>query len=358
MLTAGPSRARRAVVLILTAALSGSLLTAGYAVAAGKPGGQCKHNCSTSDTTPPTISISTPQPGATLSGSVTVSGTASDNVSVAAVAVSVDAGAYSGASGAAPWSIQIDTTAYANGTHTINARATDASGNKKVTSETVTFSNSAPAPSPSPTPSTSPSSSPTPTPTPTQSSSHMVTPEGVTININSAGSWTTDQIYSMLKANALDLSTIGPHLTINVQDTYADSCSASAGTTNGVYTSFTAVIYLRGVNSTFSTQPDAQLAHEYGHAWTLYHLYITHNGDWSSYLNTRWTTSDGSVTLATDSRLDSTYAWTRSEIIAEDYRMLFGSSLAKSERPAQMNTDIPQPTAEPGLSDFMLNTWK
>ncbi|MGZ4144071.1 MAG: hypothetical protein ACXVPP_02795, partial [Actinomycetota bacterium] len=141
----------------------------------------------------------------------------------------------------------------------------------------------------------------------------MVTPEGVTIDINSAGSWTTDQIYSMLKASALELTTVGPHLSIEVQDTYSSSTAASASMTNGVYTSFNAIIYLKGVNSTFATQPDAQLAHEYGHAWTLYHLYMTHNGDWSSYLNTRWTNSTGSTVLATDSRLDSTYAWTRSE---------------------------------------------
>jgi len=161
----------------------------------------------------------------------------------------------------------------------------------------------------------------------------------------------------MLKASALELTTIGPHLTIEVQDTTSSSTAAAAGTTNGVYTSYTAIIYLKGVNSTFATQPDAQLAHEYGHAWTLYHLYMTHQGNWSSYLTTRWTTSDGSVTLATDSRLDSTYAWTRSEIIAEDYRLLFGSSLAISERPIHMNTAIPAPTAQPGLSSWFLNTW-
>jgi hypothetical protein len=186
----------------------------------------------------------------------------------------------------------------------------------------------------------------------------MVTPEGVTIDINTAGSWTTDQIYTMLKASALELSTIGPHLTIKVQDTNGSACTASASTSGGVFTSFNAIIYLKGVNSTFATQPDAQLAHEYGHAWTLYHLYMTHNGDWSSYLNTRWANSTGTVKLATDSRLDSSYVWMRSEIIADDYRLLFGSSLAKSERAVHMNPDIPEPTDQPGLSDFFLNTWK
>jgi hypothetical protein len=186
----------------------------------------------------------------------------------------------------------------------------------------------------------------------------MVTPEGVTIDINSAGSWTTSQIYSILKANALDLSTIGPHLTIKVQDTYSSQCVTSAGTSGGVYASFAATIYLKGINSTFVTQPDAQLSHEYGHAWTLYHLYMTHNGDWSSYINTRWVNSTGSVKLANDSRLDSSYVWMKAEIIADDYRLLFGSSAAISQRPTHMNSYIPEPKDQPGLSDFFLNTWK
>jgi hypothetical protein len=185
----------------------------------------------------------------------------------------------------------------------------------------------------------------------------MVTPEGVTIDVNSAGNWTAQQIYDLLKPSALQLSLIGPHLTINVQDTYASQTVTSASTSGGIYNSFSATIYLKGVNSTFSTQPDAQIAHEYGHAWTLYHLYMTENGNWSAFLNARWTTSDGSVTLATDPRLDSTYAWNRAEIIAEDYRLLFGDALAISERPMQMNTDIAQPTNVTGLRSFLLNTW-
>jgi hypothetical protein len=186
----------------------------------------------------------------------------------------------------------------------------------------------------------------------------MVTPEGATIDINSAGNWTTDQIYSMLRASALELSVIGPHLTIKVQDTYASQCVTSAGTSGGVYKSFSATIYLKGVNSTFSTQPDAQLAHEYGHAWTLYHLYITHNGDWTSYLSTRWANVGGSVTLAADARLDGSYAWSRSEIIADDYRLLFGSATAISERPSHLNADIPNPKDQPGLSDWFLTNWE
>lgn len=356
MLTAGPSRARRAAVFVLTLVVSSSLLTAGYAVAAGKKtGGSCKRNCTS---TTPTVLISSPAPNSILSGIVTFSGSASDAVGIASVGISVDGGAYQTASGTGSWTFQLDTTTYANGTHTISARATDTGGATKATSEFVSISNPSPSPTPTTSPTPTPTTSPTPSPSPTSSpsSTHWVSPEGVTIDINSSSSWTTDEIYSLLKANAIELSTIGPHLTIEVQDTLASGCGASASMINGVYTGFTAVIYLKALNSAFSIDPDSQFAHVYGHAWTLYHFYITHQGNWSPYLTTRWTTADGSQTLATDSRLDSSYAWSRAEIIAEDYRLLFGSSLAKSETP-QMNTDIPVPTAQPGLSSFFLNTW-
>jgi len=364
MLKALFSRARRATIVGIALIAAVSLLSAGNAAAGGK-GGSCKrtNTCGTTDTNPPSVSISNPAAGSTISGSVTISGTATDNVAVAAVAVSIDGGGYSGASGAAPWSFQLNTSAYANGSHTISARATDTSGNVKAVSESVTISN-APAPSPSPTvssspsPTASPSPSPSPTPTsaPASTSTHMVTPEGVTIDINSAGNWTTDQVYSILKANALDLTTIGPFLSIQVQDTYNSQAVTGAVSSGGKYVSFNATIYLKGVNSTFVLTPDAALAHEYGHVWTLYNLYMTHNGDWSSYLNTRWASSDGSL-LGADSRLDSSYSWMRTEIIADDYRLLFGSSLATSESPQHLNTVIPDPRNQPGLKTWMLSSW-
>ena len=185
----------------------------------------------------------------------------------------------------------------------------------------------------------------------------MVTPEGVIIDVSSAGAWTAQQVYDLLRPNALQLGLIGPHFTIKVQDVYASQVVTSASSSNGVYTSFNATMYLKGVNSTFSVQPDAQIAHEYGHVWSLYHLYMTQNGDWSTYLNARWTNAGGSVRLSGDARLDSSYMWSRSEIAAEDYRLLFGSALAISERPLHMNTEIPQPVFVAGLTEFLLNTW-
>ena len=185
-----------------------------------------------------------------------------------------------------------------------------------------------------------------------------VSPEGVTINVDSAGPWTIAQIYSMLTANALDLTKVGPTLTVSVQDQYSSQTQTSAAYYGGTYSNVRSTMWLLGMNSNFATQPDDVLAHEYGHAWSNYWYYVGHQGSWSSYLNARWTTSDGSLTLATDSRTGTSYSWSVREIFADDYRLLFGTSQAISERPTHLNPDIPDPRNVPGLRDFLLNNWR
>jgi glucuronoarabinoxylan endo-1,4-beta-xylanase len=86
-------------------------------------------NNSTPDTTPPTVSIAAPTNGATVSGVAIVSGTASDNVAVSSVQVSVDNGNFSNASGTNNWTFSLDTGSLGNATHTLIAKATDSSGN-------------------------------------------------------------------------------------------------------------------------------------------------------------------------------------------------------------------------------------
>ncbi|MFA6003928.1 MAG: Ig-like domain-containing protein [Elusimicrobiota bacterium] len=98
------------------------------------------------DATAPTVAIVSPANGATVSGSITVSGTASDNVSVANVALSVDGGAYAAASGTANWTFSLNTTALANASHSLTVRATDPSGNIKTSAVSVTVSNDVTAP--------------------------------------------------------------------------------------------------------------------------------------------------------------------------------------------------------------------
>lgn len=177
----------------------------------------------------------------------------------------------------------------------------------------------------------------------------MITPEGVRIEVNSAGTWTAQQVYDLLKANAIQLNLIGPHFTVKVQDTYASQVTTAASSSDGVYTSFQATLYLKGVNSSFVTQPNASLAHEYGHVWSLYHLYLSQNEDWSSYLTARG--------LAANPLLDSSYMWMRGEIIADDYRLLFGSPAAITERELHLNTQISDPRTVTGLQNFLRYSW-
>jgi hypothetical protein len=93
------------------------------------------------DTVPPTVVIAVPASGATVGGVVTVSGVAVDDYGVALVEVRVDGGAYQAASGTTAWSVQIDTRGFADGSHTLTARASDAAGNKGWSSVNVRFAN-------------------------------------------------------------------------------------------------------------------------------------------------------------------------------------------------------------------------
>lgn len=98
---------------------------------------------STPDTTPPTVSFSSPASGATVSGTVSVQVAASDNVGVTSVSLSVDGSAL-GTDTSAPYSFSWNTTTATNGTHTLTATAADAAGNKSTAQITVTVSNSPP----------------------------------------------------------------------------------------------------------------------------------------------------------------------------------------------------------------------
>lgn len=91
---------------------------------------------STKDTTPPTVVIDSPANGATVTPSVTVTGTAFDNVSVASVQVSLDGATFQTASGTTSWTDGL--SSLSGGSHTITAKATDTSGNTANTSVSVT----------------------------------------------------------------------------------------------------------------------------------------------------------------------------------------------------------------------------
>jgi thermitase len=95
------------------------------------------------DTTPPTASISAPLAGATVSGTVAVQGTATDNVGVTKIEFYVD-GALSTSTTTSPFSFSWDTAGVTNASHTLSVKAYDAAGNVGTASVTVTLSNTAP----------------------------------------------------------------------------------------------------------------------------------------------------------------------------------------------------------------------
>ncbi len=84
------------------------------------------------------MSIGAPANGATLSGTVVVTASATDNVAVASVQFRVDGTNVGSALTATPYQYQLNTTTLSNGTHTLTAVATDTSSNS-ATSAGVTF---------------------------------------------------------------------------------------------------------------------------------------------------------------------------------------------------------------------------
>ena len=184
-------------------------------------------------------------------------------------------------------------------------------------------------------------------------------PEGVQVEVVTAGPFTIRSVYELLKANSAgpgDFGRIAPSLSIRVRDDVSTMTYASASTSNGVWGNYSARIDLNGVRGYFAATPDAGVAHEYGHAWNEYHRLIDHQGDWSAYTGARWTTADGSLTLATDSRTDSTYSLSKGEVGGDDYRLLFGTAAAQDQR-GHLNTSIPDPRTVPGLRDALMRSW-
>jgi subtilisin family serine protease len=100
------------------------------------------------DTTPPTVALTAPASGATVSGTAALSASASDDVGVARVDF-FDGATLVGSDASTPYSVAWNTVNAANGTHTLTATAVDAAGNAATsTAVTVTVSNTAPPPPP------------------------------------------------------------------------------------------------------------------------------------------------------------------------------------------------------------------
>src|SRR5437867_789820 len=97
------------------------------------------------DSTPPTVSMTAPAAGSTVSGTVTISASATDNMGVVGVQFKLDGANLGAEVTAAPYSTSWNTTLGANGSHTLTAVARDAAGNTATSAAvSVTVSNAVP----------------------------------------------------------------------------------------------------------------------------------------------------------------------------------------------------------------------
>jgi hypothetical protein len=102
---------------------------------------------SPTDTTPPTVAVTSPTADAEVSAALIVRADASDNVEVVAVQFFVDGSPLGTADTAVPYAVTWDTTTVPDGRHTLTAVARDGAGNTaNAAPVTVTVSTAAPPP--------------------------------------------------------------------------------------------------------------------------------------------------------------------------------------------------------------------
>ena len=110
-----------------------------------------------SDTTSPTVAVTAPAAGTTVTSTVGVSGSATDNVGVAGVQFKVDGGNLGAEVTTPPYAVTWNTTTTADGAHVLTAVARDAAGNMATSAEvTVTVANAVANANPQPIDVTSP----------------------------------------------------------------------------------------------------------------------------------------------------------------------------------------------------------
>lgn len=110
---------------------------------------------SSTDTTLPTVAITSPSQGAQVKGLITVDVAANDNIGVVRVDLIVDGKLFASDS-SAPYGFALDTTQLADGSRGLVAQAHDAAGNKASHSISITVANTVVDPTPTPTPTPTP----------------------------------------------------------------------------------------------------------------------------------------------------------------------------------------------------------
>lgn len=137
------------------------------------------------------------------------------------------------------------------------------------------------------------------------------------------------------------------HTTVRFAYGTTSACATGVAWVDGAYEDFHAWCHVS--YDTWLDGGDSILFHEYGHAWGYYHAYIVQQDPaLTSYLEVRG--------LSGDSRLGTSHAWSRHEILAEDYRTLFGSPNARLAD--RENRDIPPAAEVAGLEEFLATTFR
>ena len=93
------------------------------------------------DTTPPAVAVTSPAAGASVTGTTTLSASATDNVRVVGVRFQVDGANVGGEDTSLPFSVSWSAAAVPNGSHTVTAIARDAAGNTSSASVAVVVAN-------------------------------------------------------------------------------------------------------------------------------------------------------------------------------------------------------------------------
>jgi hypothetical protein len=108
------------------------------------------------DTTAPSVTLSAPGSGATVTGTTSVAATAGDDVGVAGVQFKLDGANLQAEDTSSPYGVSWDTTGAVNGAHVLTATARDAAGNITTSGQvSVVVRNDSTATSPTPSPAAS-----------------------------------------------------------------------------------------------------------------------------------------------------------------------------------------------------------
>jgi hypothetical protein len=180
----------------------------------------------------------------------------------------------------------------------------------------------------------------------------LTMPEGVVVTVADTvpSDWTAARVADLVRANGHQLTSIGKNLAVKVQTTYGSFTTGVASQDqNGVYTDYQAIIYLDARSTAaFLSKPEFTIAHEYGHFWSNTWMYLKHNGS-----TVDWQKKRG---VYADTRIGSTFNWTPSEMLADDYRLLFGTQTAQDQA-GPLNWDIADARAVGGLRDWFISGW-